>query len=421
MKPLVISWIAVLALAPALAQQKPPEKGDGAPADFSKEAYTIERSDVRIAAENDGTGAREITSEIKIVSEAGVKAFAVLNFTYSSANETVDIDYVRVRKPDGTVVKTPDYNVQDMPADVTRTAPLYSDVHEKHVAVKGLGVGDVLEYQVRYRVVKPEVPAQFWQEYSFTKAAIAKDERLELSVPAGKYVKVVSPEFKPEVAEENGRRIYRWKNANLIVPEKDPNEIPRRIPPNPDVQVTTFSNWEQVGNWYGGLQKDPLEVTAAIQAKAEELTKGAKTDDEKIHAIYNFVSLKYHYIGLDFGIGRYQPHAADDVLGNGYGDCKDKHTLMAALLKAAGIDAWPALIHASRKLDPDVPSPAQFNHVITVVPNGGKFIWLDTTPEVAPYQLLMVTLRDKQALVIPLSKSPLLMTTPANAPFPEEL
>src|SRR5579859_2244035 len=221
MKPLVISWIAVLALAPALAQQKPPEKGDGAPADFSKEAYTIERSDVRIAAENDGTGAREITSEIKIVSEAGVKAFAVLNFTYSSANETVDIDYVRVRKPDGTVVKTPDYNVQDMPADVTRTAPLYSDVHEKHVAVKGLSVGDVLEYQVRYRVVKPEVAGQFWQEYSFTKSAISKDERLEISVPAGKYVKVVSPEFKPEVTEVNGRRIYRWHHANLIIPEKD--------------------------------------------------------------------------------------------------------------------------------------------------------------------------------------------------------
>ncbi len=44
-----------------------------------------------------------------------MKTFAVLNFTYTSANEVVDIDYVRVRKPDGTVVKTPDYNIQDMP------------------------------------------------------------------------------------------------------------------------------------------------------------------------------------------------------------------------------------------------------------------------------------------------------------------
>ena len=50
------------------------------------------------------------------------------------------------------------------------------------------------------------------------------------------------------------------------------------------------------------------------------------------------------YIGVAFGIGRYQPHSAETVLDNQYGDCKDKHTLLAAMLKAAGYEAWPALI-----------------------------------------------------------------------------
>jgi Flp pilus assembly protein TadD/transglutaminase-like putative cysteine protease len=384
--------------------------------EYSKEAFIIERLRTDIHEESDGTGTRELTAEVRMLADAGVKAFAVLNFTYTSANEVVDFDYVRVRKPDGTVVKTPDYNIQDMPGEVTRSAPLYSDIHEKHVAVKGLGVGDVLEYLVRFRVLKPQVPGQFWYEDSFNKTSIVRDERLEISVPRDKYVKVVSPEFKPEISEEGTRRVYRWAHNNLEVKEKDPDEVPRRIPPNPDVQVTTFASWEEVGRWYGGLQKDPLAVTPAIQAKAAELTEGLKTDEEKIHAIYNFVSLKFHYIGLDFGIGRYQPHAADDVLDNGYGDCKDKHTLLASLLEAVGIEAWPALIHASRKLDAEVPSPAQFNHVITVVPLGGSYIWLDTTPEVAPYGLLLLTLRDKQALVIPTHEPAKLMTTPADSP-----
>jgi tetratricopeptide (TPR) repeat protein/transglutaminase-like putative cysteine protease len=436
-KPLLITLFAAwIVFPPAFAQEKPAEKPSDKPAqqsaeksteksaqstqDFSKEAYIIERFATRVVAENDGTGMREATAQIKMLADAGVKAFAVLNFTYTSANEAVEIDYVRVRKPDGTVVKTPDYNIQDMPGEVTRTAPLYSDIHEKHIAVKGLGVGDELEYLVRFRVLKPEVPGQFWHEYSFLKDAIAQNEELEISLPADKFVKVVSPEFKPEIKTEGGRRIYRWTHQNLIVKEKDPDLPPRRVPSNPDVQVTTFASWEDVGRWYGGLQKDPLAVTPAIQAKADELTKGLKTDDEKIHAIYNFVALKFHYIGLDFGIGRYQPHAADDVLDNGYGDCKDKHTLLASLLKASGIEAWPALIHANRKLDPEVPSPAQFNHVITVVPLAGSYIWLDTTPEVAPYRLLMPLLRDKQALVIPSDKPPQLMTTPANPPFPSD-
>ncbi len=395
-----------------------PSRHESSSQDYSKEALVIERLSTKITEEDDGTGAREVTAEVKMLAEAGVKAFAVLSFIYTSANEAVDFDYVRVRKPDGTVVKTPDYNIQDMPGEVTRTAPLYSDIHEKHVAVKGLGVGDTLEYLVRYRVLKPEVPGHFWFEYSFNKVSAVRDEQLEISVPSAKYVKVVSPEFKPVVAEEGTRRVYRWTHTHLEVKEKDPDELPRRIPPNPDVQMTTFASWDDVGRWYGGLQKDPVAVTPVIQAKAAELTKGLKTDDEKIRALYTFVSLKYHYIGLDFGIGRYQPHAADDVLDNGYGDCKDKHTLLASLLKAEGYDAWPALIHASRKLDPDVPSPAQFNHVITVVSQGGQNTWLDTTPEVAPYGLLMLQLRDKQALVIPTNKAAVLMTTPANPPTP---
>ena len=413
-----------IAFSSARAQPQGQDKGNAtppsAPPDFSKEAYIIEHVTTRIAAEGDGSEMREVSAEVKMLADAGVKKFAVLDFTYTSANEVVEIDYVRVRKPDGTVVKTPDYNIQDMPGEVTRTAPMYSDIHEKHVAVKGLGAGDVLEYRARYRVVKPQVPGQFWQEYSFTKDAIARDEQLEISFPAGKYVKVVSPDFRPEIKEENGRKIYHWSHSNLVVKEKQPGEIPRRIPPNPDVQVTTFASWEDIGRWYGELQKEPLQVTASIQAKASELTKGLKTDDEKIRAIYSFVALKFHYIGLDFGIGRYQPHAADDVLENGYGDCKDKHTLLASLLRAAGVEAWPALIHSSRKLDPEVPSPAQFNHVITVVPQGDKLVWLDTTPEVSPYGFLLVLLRGKQALMIPVGKAPALVMTPENPPFPQK-
>lgn len=418
-KLLVLLLLAGVVLPSAPAQQKAVEKPAPAAPDFSKEAYVIERLYTRINEESDGTGTREMTAEVKMLADAGVKAFAVLKFTYTSSNEVVELDYVRVRRPDGTVVKTPDYNIQDMPAEVTRSAPLYSDIHEKHVAVKGLSVGDALEYLVRYRVVKPEVPGHFWYEDSFAKDAVVRDERLEISVPGDKYVKVVSPEFKPEIKDEGPRRVYRWTHANLEVKEKDPAEVPRRIPPNPDVRVTTFASWENVGHWYGDLQKDPLQVTPAIQAKATELTKGLQTDEEKIHAIYNFVSLKFHYIGLDFGIGRYQPHAADDVLDNGYGDCKDKHTLLASLLKAVGIEAWPALIHINRKLDPEVPSPAQFDHVITVVPSGGRYTWLDTTPEVAPYGLLLLQLRNKQALVIPTNQAAMLLTTPPNPPAPQ--
>jgi len=393
--------------APAVAATKPP--------DLSKEALVWDKLYTRIREEADGTGTRETTVRLRILADAGVKDMAVLTFTYTASNQQVEIGYVRVIKPDGTIVVTPDYNVQDMPADATRSAPMYSDIHQKHVAVKGLGVGDTLEYQVTLRTIKPEVPGHFWLEYTFQQNLITLDEQLDLDLPFEKAVTVTSADLQPTVTIANGRKLYHWASSNLARP--DPDAPPKSIKHwKPSVQVTTFSSWEQVGAWYASLQRDSLVVTPAVQAKADALTKGLTTDEDKLHAIFNEVALHIHYVGLEFGIGRYQPHPADDVLSNEYGDCKDKHTLLATLLKAVGIEAWPVLISASRELDSATPSPAQFDHVITLVPLGGKLLWMDSTAEVAPVGVLMATLRDKQALAIPVGKPAYLERTPIDLP-----
>lgn len=425
----VCAAFLVFAIILAAAQEKPvapaapPPVAEGgkarasnAGADYSKEALVFERVVTRIREEEDGTGFRETTARIRIQADAGVKQMAVLEFTYTASNQQVEIDYVRVIKPDGTVVVTPDYNVQDMPADVSREAPMYSDIHQKHVAVKGLGVGVTLEYKVTQRTLKPEVPGQFWLEYAFNKDLISLDEELDLDVPADKAVTVASAAKQPTITTADGRKLYHWASSNLARP--DP-EKPLSKHEKPSVQATTFTEWSAVGAWYGGLQKEQLAVTPSIQAKADALTKGLTTEDDKINAIFNAVALKTHYVGLSFGIGRYQPHSADDVLSNEYGDCKDKHTLLATMLKAEGIEAWPVLISSSRELDPAVPSPAQFDHVITVVPHDGKLIWMDSTAEVAPVGVLIGPLRDKQALAIPNGKPAYLERTPADLPYPQ--
>ena len=403
--------------APSGASQSQLSPPTAKPDDLAKEAAVFEKFYTRVREEADGTGTRQLTARIRVQAEAGVKAMAVLTFSYTQSNQQIDVAYVRVIKPDGSVVTTPPYNIQDMPAEVSLQAPMYSDIHQKHVAVKGLGVGDTLEYQVTFTTFRPEVPGQFWYEYSFAKEHIVLDEQLDLDLPAGIPVTVVSPDMPPTITTDGGRKLYHWAGSNLARPDPD---APPKSTKNwkPTVQVTTLATWEQVGAWYASLQKDSLAITPAVQARADALTKGLTSDQDKLHAIFNDVALHIHYVGLDFGIGRYQPHAADDVLSNEYGDCKDKHTLLAALLKAAGIEAWPVLISSKRYLDPATPSPAQFNHVITLVPLSGKLVWMDSTMEVAPIGVLAAVLRDKQALAIPVGKPAYLVSTPADLPSP---
>lgn len=409
--------------APAPAQSGPSKTGERKSAkkrDHSGENLVIEQLTSNLTFSADGTGEQEQTVRVRVQSEGAVKQFGVLSFSYREDLERFDAIEVQVRKPDGRIVVTPEANVQDLPAAVTREAPTYSSLREKQVPVKALGIGDVLEWRVRRVRTKAEVPNQFWIAHDFTKGQIVLEEVLRVTVPAGKYVKVSSPNLKPEIHEEGGHRIYVWKTSCEQASREDETAKPHELRPGPDVQLTTFKSWEEVGQWFGALERAKAQVTPPVQAKAAELTAGLKTNAERQRALYQFVATKFRYISISFGDGRYQPHSAEEVLANQYGDCKDKHTLFAALLRAAGIEAWPALIGAGISFDPDVPSPGQFNHVITYIPQGTSSQWLDTTPEVAPYGLLQRPLRDRQTLVIPDASAPSLMTTAKELPFPAE-
>ncbi len=377
----------------------------------------------KISFQDDGASTREQTSIIRVQNDTGVQQWGLIEFPFQSANQTVDVDYVRVRKPDGSVVTTPPDNMQDLDAEITRAAPLYSDIRVKHIAVKGLSAGDLLEFQVHWNSTKPLVAGQFWFDYSFTREGIALDESLEVSVPSDRPVKVKGPQATQKIAEASGRRVYTWTHSNLD--PKPPKKKGRAaldaalgLNPPPDVQLSSFKSWDEVADWYWDLQKDRVEPSPAVRAKAAELTKGMTDDTAKLHAIYDFVSTHYRYIGIDFGIGRYQPHSADDVLSNNYGDCKDKYTLLASLLQAVGIPAYPVLISSTQKLDPDIPSLAQFDHVIAYVPRGKSAVWLDTTPEITAFGFLLQPLRDKPALVIHAGKPAQILSTPADPPEP---
>jgi predicted Zn-dependent protease len=399
---------------------------------FRNEALVIERSATTIRMHADGTGEREVHVWLRVQSEGAAQQFGVLSFGYASVSETPTISLVRVHKPDGATVDTPAADAIEMPAAVTRDAPLYSDLKEQHLPVRSLSAGDTLEYDFHTTIDKAEAPGQFWGTAHFTPpgTVIVLAEVLTLEVPKDKYVQVWSPHHTPEVTEHDGLRSYRWNVAQLVAAPKKSGQGDESAdaPKDPDVDAdgrslpsvawTTFHNWAEVGDWYRGLALERAQSNDALRARAEEITKDAKTPEDQVQAIYSFVSARMRYVGIDFGVGRYQPHAAAEVLSNGYGDCKDKDTLLEALLHAKGFHTAPALVGVGIAPVSDVPSPAVFNHVITTVNLPSGRIWLDSTAEVGPYRFLSAPIRDQLALLVPADAPAALELTPAAAPYP---
>jgi len=389
----------------------------GPPPDYSQEAYVVEHSSKLMRFESDGTGVEQTEAQIKIISESGVQAFGQIKVGYSALSEKLDIAYVRTRKPDGTVVTAQESAVQDL---TFADAPVYTDYHIKDISVPSLRPGDVLEYRFVKTIASPLAPGQFWTSYNFAEQGVVLDEELEINVPKDRQIKLKSkPGYDAKITEDGDRRIYRWTHSRLKNDyDNDKKKKKKKADDEvPSVQLTTFKSWEELGAWYAGLERERRIPDESVKKEAETLVKGKSDNMAKVKALYEYVSRNIRYVSLSFGLGRIQPHAASEVLANGYGDCKDKNTLLAALLDAEGFHSTSVLIGSKTKLDPDIPSPSQFDHVITRVPVDGKEIWLDSTPGVAPFRLLSTQLRDKQALAIPPEGPAVLVRTPSDLPF----
>ena len=402
-------FAAALALVPCVPLH--------AQADLSRRPYVFDRLYSTTTFQLDGTSRTTLEARIRIQSTAAVSRFGQLLYPYASGNQGLDVDFVRVLKAGGDTVVATASAVQDVTGPVAQSAPMYSDLRQKVVTVPALQPGDTLEYHVTWTTHTPFAPGNFWDEADFVRAAVVRDERITYDLPRQAHVQVKTeggPE--PRITETGDRRIYTWQRANLTIDTTGRKATFLSRGERHGVSLTTFRSWAEVGEWYRGLERDRETVTPEIRQRAVQLVRGRTTLRDSIAALYDFVAQRVRYVSLQFGLGRYQPHPAADVLANQYGDCKDKHVLLAALLRAIGVPSAPVLIAAGEPMDPDVPSPRQFDHLITFVPALDS-VWLDATPGVAPFQFLFVTLRGKQALVIPQDAAPRLARVPLATPY----
>ena len=409
-------------------------------ADHSGEPYVIERYDTTARFENDGTGERDLSLRVRMQNEEGAQQFREIVFGYDSTKEKAEFRSVTVHKRDGSTANAlrPDA-VKEMPSAAVRDAAAYSEYKEVHLTVPALQAGDELEYQVAIRIVAPLAPGEFWFQYNFLRDAIVLDERVELNLPLNRPFNIKSPGFDHVAgkeshpatsgtlesrnvtftkADENGRTLLRWKRANLTRPSEEEQQAAKEQRAPPDLQLTSFQNWQAVAHWYARLEQKHSDPSPEITAKTQELVNGATTDLEKMRALYTYVSKNVRSVNLSPDLGAFRPLPPQKVLADGYGDAQDKQALLGAMLRAAEIRSDAALIPSVRKLDPDLPSPAQFDRVLTVVFQKGKLIWMDPDADVAPFRFLPASLRAKSALVVSADGVGKIVETPTDPPFP---
>jgi len=302
-------------------------------------------------------------------------------FQYQVDQQRVELKGAKVYRVDGSIDEAIESGegAADDPS-----VSMYTSARTYYVQFPRLEPGDVVE--LRYRI-DDITPRNEFADYFGEVMYLQSDEPIAHS----KYV-LVTPKSRKfmidkqmsglteKVSTTADQRIYEFEVSDVppIRPEQG-------MPPWSEVlgfvHVSTYASWDALGKWYWGLVKDQLDLDQQTRATLEQIVAGKTTVEDKVKAVYAWVTKNTRYVALEFGIYGFKPRRCVQTVNRGWGDCKDKATVIVTFLRELGIDANLVILRTQMRGDfhSNLPSLAPFDHAIAYVP--ALDLYLDGTAE----------------------------------------
>jgi hypothetical protein len=322
---------------------------------------------------------------VKILTDKGKQTFATRKLPYHRRYSTVKVILARVIKKDGRALPVTAEFMKDGTMEETQAMNIFEENFRRlSVTFPGVEVGDSIEMTVETHS-KPLIQGHYNDLTLFQSIEPVLRKDVSIDGPASKPLRNVVKNGKLEFSEQKkgGRVVYRWRAVNL---PKIEQELAMASLADVATRVVTgtFRDWKELSKYGDSLNAGKVDSNEAMKAKVAELTKDCAAQEDKILAIFRYVSQKIRYMGSSMDLGAFiEPHQATYTFEKQYGVCRDKSILMMAMLKEIGVRAYDALINVSRSTDPEIPL-IYFEHAICgVVMDDGHIVYMDPTLELS--------------------------------------
>jgi tetratricopeptide (TPR) repeat protein len=341
----------------------------------------LEELTVNTVYEN-GLGSSFTQVAAQLHTRDGADDFREYGIQYDPSSQRVDVRLARVYRANGEVLEATRLYQQALGEPWYR---IYYDTRALVVVFPTLEPGDVVE--LRYRVddvAHRNLFADYYGDMHFLQGG-APTRRVDyvLRTPTTRefyFNEPVMPSLQHTRTIDGDVRVDHFFAENVAPLYSEPM-MPGATEVRPYLHVSTYRTWEDVGTWYWGLIQDQLTPDDELRRTVRELVAGAPDLETKVRRIHDWVIDNTRYVGLEFGIHGFKPYRVTQIVRRGFGDCKDKASLLYAMFREAGIDAHIVLVRTRRNGDiRDLPaSLSVFDHAIAYVP--GLNAYIDGTAE----------------------------------------
>jgi transglutaminase-like putative cysteine protease len=420
-----VAWCApVWAQAALISSGNAPSVGNDTiyhlavdPTQYPNESAVLLLDDGVLRYEADGTGVKTYRQVTQIISPDALEDYAEHEFSYSPGHQRLTVNWIRVVRPDGSVVSEAPTQVQDADVPATLGDPVYSDTKIRRYSLSGVAPGTIVDWSYSIEEQKPFLPGDFLLSWSVHTGLITRRSRFLVDLPSSVQPHLIERNltFRRRETVSHGRRTLLWATRDVprLTAEdfmSDSNGVFMSI------QLAAPLSWPTIARWYANLAQGRYVVDTVIQAKLPQLLAGARSSMDTLRSIQRWVAQDVRYVSIALGLGGYQPRTPGEVVKTGYGDCKDKATLFIAVANTLGFQAYPVLLNSGSQVERALPSIGQFDHAIALVDRPEGRLYVDLTAELAPLGELPPGVQGQFGLVVHQDGSSEQVILPESAP-----
>ncbi|HTQ63112.1 MAG TPA: DUF3857 domain-containing protein [Candidatus Solibacter sp.] len=331
----------------------------------------------------DGKSVRTEYLVYKVLTENGASGWDAIAVGWEPWHGERPSIRARVITADNVVHTLDAKTITDAPA-ADSDEKTYGDGRIVRAPLPAIAIGSVVEEEEVLRESAPFFGAGTVSLDYFGRGVPVQNSKLTLDAPSAlplRYETKLLPDVKPQKSESNGRTQIIFRQGPMDALDSAENYLPADVPSRPEIRFSTGASWQAIAEGYAKIV-DEKASTKEVQTLVNGLVAGKTTRQERASAIVEYLSREIRYTGVEFGDAAIVPHAQSETLKRKYGDCKDKATLGVAMLRAAGIPAFVALLNVGARADVDteLPGMGMFDHAIVYAP-GTPDLWMDLTDE----------------------------------------
>ena len=267
-------------------------------------SVTIVSDENTYTVSSDGTSIHDQTRIIHIENDEGVKTYGQITYRYSNEFEKFEVLEAYTTTRDGTRIDVPPDAIFTRQSPLSAYAPTFDDNLVKTIVFPGVEPGASITMRTREIQATPLFPGQFSANQTFTDEKAIKSASVTIRAPSSMklHADVIDMPGGMVSADVNGEQTWRWSLTDTLA---HPSEVysPSLADRSPRLAITTFPNYEAVGQAYLSRAQLKAAISPDIQEIADGVTTGITDRRDQADAIYQWVSRNIRYVAIYLGFG----------------------------------------------------------------------------------------------------------------------